>query len=88
MIVTIIVLYFVVSVVLSVIATYVQYKVDYSYEDLDRFFEYDFKCSVCVLIWVFWPITLVIIFLAYGVPSFYKSACILLDRFFGGGKDD
>lgn len=59
----IVVLYSLVAVILSIIGTYVDWRMNYSFEDLDDYFQLEFGCIRNVFIWFVWPLTLFIAFL-------------------------
>lgn len=83
-----IVLYFAIAFVLSIIGTYLQYRIDFSHEDIYRYFSCDFSVMSCIAIWIVWPLVLVMAFFVVVLPDLYMSAVILLDKFFGGKKND
>lgn len=81
-----IVLYFVIAFVLSVAGTYYDYRNSYFHENIETYFNKDFKLSVYICMWVFWPITLIVLFFMTFVPYVCMAAVILLDKIFGGKK--
>lgn len=83
---TIVISYLVVAFVLSIVGTYCIYRIDYSYEGIDQYFDRDFSLIGCMAMWLFWPITLIVLFFNVVLPSFYMCTVIILDKIFGGEK--
>lgn len=80
------VLYFIIAFVLSVVGTYYDYRSSYFHKSIESYFNDNFKLSVCICIWVFWPITLIVLFFMTCIPYVYMAAVMLLDKIFGGKK--
>lgn len=86
MMIEIILLYFIIAFVLSVVGAYYDYCHSYSYEDIETYFDNDFSLPAHICIWFFWPITLIVLFIMVFIPNIYMIAVILLDKIFGGKK--
>lgn len=84
----IIILYFVIGIILSIVYTYFDYTIDYkspSY-DIDLYFDSQFSVPMTLGMIFAWPIVLVIFVFTVAIPGLYMSAIILLDKIFGGKK--
>lgn len=86
MTIEIIVLYFIIAFVLSVVSAYYEYCNFYSHEDIETYFDTDFSLPAHICMWIFWPITLIVLFIMVFIPNIYMIAVILLDKIFGGKK--
>ena len=85
-----IILYFVISIILSIVYTYLNYVIEYkspSY-NIELYFDSQFSVSMTLFIIFGWPIVLVVALFTIVLPGLYMSATILLDKIFGGKKND
>lgn len=82
----IILLYFIIAFVLSVVGAYYDYCHSYSHEDIETYFDKDFSLPAHICMWFFWPIVLLALFIMVFIPNIYMIAVILLDKIFGGKK--
>lgn len=85
-----IILYFVIGIILSIVYTYLNYVIDFkspSY-NIELYFDTQFSVPMTLGIVFGWPIVLVIALFTIVLPGLYMSATILLDKIFGGKKND
>lgn len=82
----IIILYFVIGIVVSIIGAYIDYRESCRYGDIDDYLKYDFSSMACIFIAIFWPIVLITVFFMVIIPNLFVATVILLDKFFGGKK--
>lgn len=85
-----IILYFVIGIILSIVYTYLNYVIEYkstSY-NIELYFDSQFSVSMTLFIIFGWPIVLVVALFTIVLPGLYMSATILLDKIFGGKKND
>lgn len=85
MTIEIIVLYFIIAFVLSVVGVYYDCHF-YSHEDIETYFDKYFSLPAHICMWIFWPITLIVLFIRVFIPNTYMIVVILLDKIFGGKK--
>lgn len=86
-----IVLYLVIGVILSIVYTYLDYVIDYKspvFDDLDSYFDSQFSVPMTLGMIVAWPIVLVVFVFTVGIRSLFIGAVALLDKIFGGKKND
>ena len=88
MLIGIVILYFIVALILSIIFTYMLYRTEYSYKDIESFLEDDMDWRACALIWLFFPVTLIVILSMHCVPFVFLHAMKWIDKKFGGKKND
>ena len=88
MVKTIIILYFVIGVILSIVYTYSDYVIDYKSPvyDINTYFDCQFSVPMTLGIIFGWPIVVIIFVSIIVLPGLYRSAIILLDKIFGGKK--
>lgn len=85
---TIVILYFVVGIILSIVYTYLDYAANYKLRphDIDSYFDNEFSVLVILSVILAWPLTLIIFGFTVVLPGFYMITVIILDKFFGGRK--
>ena len=88
MLIGIIILYFVVALIVSIVFTYMLYRTGYSYKDIKSFLEDDIDWGPCVLTGLFFPVTLIVMLSMHYVPFVFLHAMKWLDKKFGGKKND
>lgn len=88
MVIGVIILYFVVALILSIVFTYMLYRTEYSHKDIKRFLEDDLDWKLCLLPALFFPVTLIVILSMHCVPFVFLHAMKWLDKKFGGKKND
>lgn len=90
MIKTILILYFVVGVISSIVYTYLNYVIEYKSPlyDIELYFDTQFSVPMTLGMILGWPIVLVIAIFTIVIPGLYMGVTILLDKIFGGKKND
>lgn len=78
-----IILYSIIAAVSSIAFAYSDYRLNYSYMDVDEFLnDNHLNIPGCILISLFWPITLVIILFISIMPKLFKLTFAILDKIF------
>lgn len=85
-----IILYFVIGIIASIVYTYLNYVIEYKSPqyDIELYFDMQFSVPMTLFMIFGWPIALVIALFTIVIPGLYMSATILLDKIFGGKKND
>lgn len=81
MIVLLIVLYFIIGLIVSIIGTYVDYRESWRTDIVD-YIEHDFSVATIIIVLFFWPIILFWVFILYGCKNLYMATTILLDKLY------
>lgn len=90
MIKAIVVLYFAIGIIVSIIYTYLDYTIDYksNVHSIYSYFDNQFSVVMALDIVVGWPFVLIFASFTYVIPGFYMIVIMLLEKIFGGKKND